>query len=92
MIYIYGGYWLRGDKTSYHDPTKTFNQAGTTWILINYLLTSEVALNDRVDDVRSYAAWVYNNAAEFNSDENRICVVGRSAGAHLTGTVAASDW
>jgi acetyl esterase/lipase len=39
-----------------------------------------------------YAAWVYNNAAEFNSDENRICVVGRSAGAHLTGTVAASDW
>jgi arylformamidase len=92
IIYIHGGYWLRGDKTPYRFPSKTFNRAGTTWIPINYRLASEVTLNDIVNDVRNAVAWVYNNAAEFNSDKNRICVVGSSAGAHLAGMVAASNW
>jgi arylformamidase len=92
IVYIHGGYWLRGDKAAYGFPAKSFNQAGATWISVNYRLASEVKLDEIVSDVRDALAWVYNNAGDFGADQNRIYVVGSSAGAHLSAMIAASNW
>jgi arylformamidase len=92
IVYIHGGYWLRGDKTPYRFPAKVFNAAGATWITLNYRLAEQVKLGDMVSDVRNAIAWIYNNAEDFGSDASRIFVVGSSAGGHLAGMLAADGW
>ena len=92
IVYIHGGYWARGDKAPFGFPAKIFNQAGATWISINYRLAEEFKLEEVVGDARNALAWIYNNAEEFGGDQNRICVIGNSAGSHLTSMLAAAGW
>jgi arylformamidase len=42
--------------------------------------------------VRSAVAFVYENAASFGGDPNRLYVSGHSSGGHLASTVVAADW
>jgi len=92
VVYIHGGYWKVGDKAGYRFPAKVFNAQGVTWITMNYRLAPDVTLDDIVDDVRSGITWIYNNAADFRGDQDRIIVAGSSAGGHLTGMIAAQGW
>jgi len=45
-----------------------------------------------IEQVRRAVAWVYQNAASFGADRNRIYVGGRSSGSHLGGCVLITDW
>jgi arylformamidase len=42
--------------------------------------------------VRRAIAWVYNNAASFDGDPDRIYVGGFSSGGHLCGVALVTDW
>jgi arylformamidase len=92
VVYIHGGYWKAGDKAGYGFPCAVFNQAGITWIPINYRLAPNVSLDEIIDDVRCALAWVHSNATDFGGDPDRIIVSGSSAGGHLTGMIAAKGW
>ncbi|MET0502894.1 MAG: alpha/beta hydrolase, partial [Candidatus Binatia bacterium] len=45
-----------------------------------------------VNQVRRAVAWVYQNAASFGGDPNRVYLAGHSSGAHLGGVVLVTDW
>ncbi len=92
LVYIHGGYWKVGDKAGYRFPSTVFNAANITWIPINYRLAPDVTLDEIVGDVRLAIAWIFNHAAEFGGDKDRIIVSGSSAGGHLSGMIAASGW
>ena len=44
------------------------------------------------DQVRRAVAWVYQNAASFGGNPNRLYVSGVSSGGHLAGVVLTTDW
>jgi len=92
MFYVHGGYWIGGDKAGRMFPAELFNERGITWISINYRLAPAVTLDEIVDDVRTAFAWVYENAASFGGDKERLYVAGTSAGGHLTGMLLARGW
>lgn len=87
MLYIHGGSWTGGDKSSYNDfcknTTGTYGYASAT---MNYrLLTSNgnVTYKDMLDDIDSAINYIVDTAAEKGTEITQIGVAGASAGGHL---------
>lgn len=88
VIYFHGGAWRGGDKKEVGYKPEAFTGKGYTFISVNYRLSPEVQHPVHVQDVAKAIAWVYQNAAIYQSDPNRIFLMGHSAGAHLAALVA----
>jgi len=90
VIYVYGGGWVKGDKTirseTYiEDMFLKLVEKKYAVIAINYTLLSEkihfpLPLQDTKDAIR----WVRKNAEKYNFDTNNIGLFGASSGAHLS--------
>jgi arylformamidase len=91
-VFIHGGYWFELDKAIYSHVAAPLVAAGATVVLPNYELCPDVRITDIVDQMRRAIAWVHRNIRRFNGDPRRIYVSGHSAGGHLAGMVAATDW
>ena len=63
-----------------------------TVVVPNYDLCPDVRITDITNQMRRAVAWVYKNATKFNGSRAKIYVSGHSAGGHLTGMLAATDW
>jgi len=92
LIFIHGGYWRALDKKDHAFLPKPFVDAGVLVVSINYTLCPEVAIDEITRQARAACAWVFNNAAKYGGDPNRIHVFGHSAGGHLTAAMATTDW
>lgn len=92
QLYIHGGGWRASDKAGRAYPAEPFVAAGAVWAPINYRLAPDASLDEIVHDVRQAVAWVYENAAGFGGDRERIFVSGNSAGGHLSGTLMMEGW
>ena len=92
LIFIHGGYWRAMGKEDFAYPAIGLNQAGVTYISINYALAPAVTIDEIVEQCRQAVVWVYRNAEKYGGDANRIHVSGHSAGGHLTGMMLATDW
>ncbi len=92
LVYIHGGYWIRGDKAAGLFPAACFNAAGAVWVAINYRLAPDVHLDDIVSDVRHAISFIYQNARRIGGDPDRLYIAGSSAGGHLTGMLLAEGW
>ena len=91
-IFIHGGYWRSLDKHFYSHVAGPMVAAGATVVVPNYDLCPDVRITDIVEQMRRAVAWVHKNAAKFNGSRAKIYVSGHSAGGHLTGMLAATDW
>lgn len=91
-IFIHGGYWRSLDKHFYSHVAGPLTAAGATVVVPNYDLCPAVRITDIVEQMRRAVAWVYKNAAKINGSRAKIYVSGHSAGGHLTGMLAATDW
>ena len=91
-IFIHGGYWRSLDKHYYSHVAGPMVAAGATVVVVNYDLCPEVRITDIVEQMRRAVVWVHGNIEKFNGDANKIYVSGHSAGGHLTGMLAATDW
>ena len=94
LVFIHGGYWRATDltKSTYSHIAKPFVQAGATVVLPEYDLCPQVSIRDIVQQMRNALVWVYKRIKRYNGDRRRIVVCGHSAGGHLTGMMAATDW
>jgi acetyl esterase/lipase len=91
IISIYGGAWQRGSP----DSDDTFNryiaaQGYTVWA-VSYRHAPAYHFPTQIDDVRSALAYIKQHAIEYETDLDRVALIGRSAGAQLAMLAAYQD-
>lgn len=89
VMWVHGGGWKNGDtsgKQSTELQTVWANQ-GIVMVGVNYRLSPEVMHPGHVEDVAAAINWVHDNIGKFGGDNNRISLLGHSAGAHLVALV-----
>jgi acetyl esterase/lipase len=91
LVYIHGGGWMNGDKSTYRRICALYAQAGFLVCNINYRLTPQYDYTAQMQDVASAVYWAYRNCSRYGGDPSRIFLVGDSAGAHLASWYAAAS-
>lgn len=91
-VFLHGGYWraLTKDEASFY--AEHIVSAGAAFVAVNYSLAPHVSLDTIVDQCRRALVWVHRHAEALNADPKRIHVAGHSAGGHLAGMLAVTDW
>ncbi len=91
VFWIHGGGWQTGDKTAIEHKPKVFVDKGFVFVSTNYRLLPEVDMGTIIRDIAKSLHWVHNHIAEYGGDQNRILVMGHSAGAQLAAIVCTDD-
>lgn len=92
IAFFHGGRWSTGSKSSNCECAEQINQSGAHFISVNFTLIPNTDIDGIVGQCRDAIAWIYNNAKSFGGDPNRIYVMGKSSGGHLTGMMLTTDW
>lgn len=102
IAFIHGGRW-RGSvppeeglagRTPMAASAEMFVDYGAHFAYVHFtnVLATDGDLMPMADQVRRAVAWIFENAANFGGDPNRIHVAGHSSGGHLAGVVLTTDW
>ena len=93
-IFIHGGAWQQGTAASYGFPAELFVNAGIHYVVPDFSWIQDVgdSLYPIVAQLRRAIAWVYENAARFGGNPERIFLSGHSSGGHLAGVMLTTDW
>jgi acetyl esterase/lipase len=94
VLFVHGGGWSGGDKSSYHPHMKVLASLGIATATANYRLVTDVCDADAgpchhnrfpagLSDVRCAVRWLRANAARFELDTARFGAMGDSAGGNL---------
>lgn len=92
QVFFHGGYWKQNHKDEFGFVAPPLVAAGAAVVVVEYALVPGVDIDELVRQCRAAMAWVWNEAAGFNGDADRIHVSGHSAGGHLTAMMMATDW
>ncbi|MPZ55061.1 MAG: carboxylesterase family protein [Rhizobiales bacterium] len=94
VVFTHGGAWRHGVARDNAYAAEMFVNAGAHYIALDFSSVVEVGgdLMVLADQVCRAMAWVYDNAASFGGDRERIYAVGHSSGAHLNGVLLTTDW
>jgi acetyl esterase len=85
LVYIHGGGWVAGDRTSHSTDLRWFSEQGWLVVSVDYTLSSvDRHLWDVTEDQIGCAlGWVVANAPRYGGDSARMSVSGHSAGGNL---------
>lgn len=83
IVFLHGGGWSGGTRTTGPDFKRYFAQDGFAMASIEYRLTPAITFPANVEDVRTAVRWLKANASTHAIDPDRICLWGTSAGGHL---------
>jgi len=94
MVFIHGGAWRGGSARGAGSAAEMFMEAGAHYVALDFVNTLQNggSIMEMAEQVRRAMVWVYNNAASFDGDPNRIYVSGHSSGGHLCGVVMTTNW
>jgi acetyl esterase/lipase len=83
VVFLHGGGWSGGTRTTGPDFRRFFAADGFAMVSIEYRLTPAIEFPSNVEDVKTAVRWLRANAASHGLDSDRICLWGTSAGGHL---------
>jgi arylformamidase len=86
VLYIHGGYWVRGDRKEFSCFAPELVRAGNDVAITSYSLCPQAAIRDIIAELRACVAHLWAR------EQRRPLVVGHSAGAHLAASLLATDW
>lgn len=94
FVFIHGGAWLGNSAKNNGFPAELFVSAGIHYVALDFINVKEAGgdLGRMADQVRRGVAWVYQNAASFGADRDRLYLGGFSSGGHLCGVSLVTDW
>ncbi|MCY7366991.1 MAG: alpha/beta hydrolase, partial [Chamaesiphon sp.] len=88
---IYGGAWQRGSPDSDDAFNRYIAAQGYVVWAISYRHTPAYHFPTQIDDVRSALAYIKQHSVEYETDLDRVALIGRSAGAQLAMLAAYQD-
>jgi acetyl esterase/lipase len=83
VIYAHGGNWVAGDKSQYRSICKQIAAQGFIVANINYRLAPNFTYAQQVQDINQAVLWLCRNLNQFQGDQQRIFLMGDTAGANL---------
>jgi arylformamidase len=86
--------WRSGHSKDFATHAEMFLAAGAHYVVPDFAWVQDVGGNLRVlaDQVCRAVAWLYDNAAHFNADPNRLYDGGQTSGGHLAAVALTTDW
>ncbi len=93
VIYVHGGGWYSGDKTSGSGQSEIPRLANAGYVVaaINYRLAPSFKFPAQIEDVTGAIRYLRDNAASFRINPTRIGLFGDSAGGHLAALAGLAD-
>ncbi len=91
VLWIHGGGWRAGDKSSVQKKPQAFSDKGFVFVATNYRFVPEVTVKEMTGDIAKAIRWIHDHAQEYGGDPKSIIVMGHSAGAHLAALVCTDD-
>jgi arylformamidase len=85
-LFIHGGYWKSLDPSMFSHVARGLNARGVGVAVAGYNLCPDVTISDIIDEMRHACLFLWQRTG------HRILVYGHSAGGHLAGAMAATDW
>jgi prenylcysteine alpha-carboxyl methylesterase len=83
-IFVTGGAWIIGYKAWGALFGKVLSKEGVIVVSLDYRNFPQGRIKEMLSDVDEGIGWVVNNIHKYGGDPTNICIVGQSAGAHLT--------
>lgn len=90
--FIHGGYWQAMDKLEHGFLLESLLDRGIAVALINYDLCPKVTIDHIVNQCRTACVALYRWADRCGYDADNFHISGHSAGGHLGGMLAATNW
>ena len=95
IVWIHGGAWMLNDKYSdmsyMQNTVKSFIDSGYALASIDYRYSTTAIFPAQIQDCNEAVEFLYEHAAKYHFDKNRIAVIGFSAGGHLASLMALSN-
>lgn len=89
LIYFHGGGFVCCDIDTHDSICSWLAKSSQGRVLsVGYRLAPETRFPGQLEDVRSAAAWAFQNAQRFGAPSDRLALAGDSAGAYLAATLA----
>ncbi|WP_179134529.1 alpha/beta hydrolase [Oceanobacillus timonensis] len=83
IVNIHGGGWSSGDKSEVSSWSRWFNSKGYVVFNVEYSQNGPDMWQKQISDTHAALKWIVEHADEYHLDENRINLIGFSAGGHL---------
>ncbi|MXN92337.1 alpha/beta hydrolase fold domain-containing protein [Flavobacterium sp. Sd200] len=83
VIIIHGGGWRTGSREQHYPMAQKLASLGYVCFTPEYRLSTEALFPAAIFDIKSAIRWVRSNASKYNVDENKIVVLGFSAGGEM---------
>ncbi len=91
VVWIHGGGWRAGDKSSGKAILPHFVRTGRyVAVAVEYRLTTEATWPAQIHDCKAAIRWLRATGAQYGIDPQRIGVIGGSAGGHLAALLGTS--
>lgn len=91
VVFIHGGGWRNGDKSSGANNVGRYVASGEyAGVSVGYRLSGETQWPAQIHDCKAAIRWIKAHAGEYNLDPQKIGVWGSSAGGHLVSMLGTS--
>ncbi|MGQ9921157.1 MAG: alpha/beta hydrolase [Desulfobacca sp.] len=91
VVFFYGGSWQRGRRQDYRFVGQTLAARGWVTIIPDYRLYPEVKFPGFIEDAAAACGWVRKHIAGYGGNQDRLFVMGHSAGAYIAAMLALDD-
>lgn len=81
VIFVHGGSWRNGDKSTYKFVADFFTSHGYNVIIPSYRLFPSAAYPEFIQDLESFFLWLQEEGETYNINTSEIHLIGHSAGA-----------
>jgi len=83
IMIIHGGGWRSGNRMQHYPLAQLLADFGYVCFTPEYRLSTEALYPAAINDLKAALRWIRSNAKTYNIDDNKIAVLGFSAGGQL---------